>query len=392
MKIAHVNFVPYGNMIGVEKKLTHQAKAAFEQGLSIDFFVLNSQINKSQNNLNFIKLKTSSINLLAKIQLKLFRFSTIEKSFDFDKYDYIVLRYINMDFSAMRFIRKYGNKIITEHHTDEIGELKSGKKTFVSAIRLLLEEKISPKFMSKVFGIIGVTEEIRKVELKKIKNKKPSIVISNGINVEDVEFTKYRVLDNELNIIFVASYFATWHGLDRVLEGLKKYTGKNTINMYLVGDLSDDDKITAEEIDDLFDNINIKITGKIFGDELDEIFEKSSLAIASLALHRKNMKEACALKTREYMARGIPFVYGYDDSDLEGSEEFTLKIENNDSFIDMENIISFVKKVNSISDISDAERKFAKDNVDWTIKVLQMYNFVAELNKRVLVGNIYDKK
>lgn len=71
-----------------------------------------------------IKLKSSQNNFISKIQKKLFKFSLISRSVDLNEYDYIILRYPSMDFSALSFSRKWGDKIITEHHTDEIGEKK----------------------------------------------------------------------------------------------------------------------------------------------------------------------------------------------------------------------------------------------------------------------------
>ncbi|WP_198264123.1 hypothetical protein [sulfur-oxidizing endosymbiont of Gigantopelta aegis] len=52
-----------------------------------------------------------------------------------------------------------------------------------------------------------------------------------------------------------------------------------------------------------------------------------NIAIGTLSLHKKNMKEASALKVREYVAYGLPVILGYIDSDLDGCD-FILNVGN----------------------------------------------------------------
>lgn len=379
MKIAHINYIPYDNVVGVEKKLKEQATVAFELGLNIDFIILNSTINKVDRNLKLVKLNSSRNNFFSKIQKKLFKFHLIKNSINLDNYDYIILRYPNMDFSALSFSKKYGHKLITEHHTNEIGEMKSSQQSIMIRIKLFLETFLAPKFLKNIKGIITVTDEIRKIELSKINKVIPSCVVSNGINVDNIEFTKFQNFnEKELNIIFVASYFAPWHGLDMLLKGFENYNGEIGVKIYLIGDLSQKYISFIESLDN--SKINIQILGRQYGKELKSYFEQSNIAVSSLSLHRNNMNEACVLKTREYLARGIPFVYGYDDSDLKGDEVFALKIDNCKDYIEIKHLINFAKKMNEIEDISSIEREYAKNNVDWKIKINQMYKFIKSLD------------
>ncbi len=378
MKIAHINYIPNDNILGVEKKIKNQSKAALNLGLDIDFIILNSNIDKIENNLKLIKLKSSQNNFISKIQKKLFKFSLISRSVDLNEYDYIILRYPSMDFSALSFSRKWGDKIITEHHTDEIGEMNSEEINLTIKFKIFLEKIIGPKFLRNIRGLIAVTDEIRKVELLKANKNIYSSVISNGISIKDVEFTQFTKFDNkELKLIFVASYFAPWHGLDLLLKSLKDYKDYFDIKLYLIGDLSNELKDLIKNIGN--NKVNIKILGRKYGEELNYYFKKSNIAISSLALHRNNMKEACVLKTREYIARGIPFVYRYDDSDLIGDNNFSLKLSIQDE-IDIRVILDFVIKLKEIDNISEIERDFALEYLDWQIKVKKMYEFVKVLS------------
>jgi hypothetical protein len=377
MKVAHINYLPV-SMAGINKKISYQAQSAKELGLDIDFIVLNTVVNKEEDNLLFIKIKLSNNSFVQRIQKLFFVYDLISKNVDLENYDYIIIRYMVPDISSIKFIRTYGNKVITEHHTNELVEILS-YQGFSNKIRFYLEKFRGVSFLKNVSGLIGVTEEIRKIEISRSGNI-PSTVISNGINVKDTSFTKFNKKNQtKITLIFVASYTANWHGIDRLLSGLKRYRGNQNIELLLIGGIKDEYIKYVQNINK--EHINIKILGKKYNKELDDCFLESCLAISSLALHRNKMHEACVLKTREYIARGIPFVYGYDDTDLTGKEPFALKVPANDEPLDIEEIIRFSQEVSEIKDISQTMRDFALKKLDWKIKIQQMYDFVESIDK-----------
>ena len=51
------------------------------------------------------------------------------------------------------------------------------------------------------------------------------------------------------------------------------------------------------------------------------------------ALHRKAMDEACPLKVREYLAVGLPVLYGYSDPDADNLEAHVLRIANTETSV-----------------------------------------------------------
>lgn len=366
MKVAHVNYLPYDNQIGVNKKIEAQAKAAREIGLNLDFIILNSFHENRKDNLIYKKIDDSIF------KKKLFRYQIIDKYIELKKYDYIILRYSGMDISSLYFVYKYGEKIITEHHTDEIGEILTYKSK-VSG-RYILERYLSPIFLKKVGAFICVTNEIINVELEKCGCFKKALLMPNGVDTESIRFTKFKPFDGKkLDIIFVASFFAPWHGLDEILNNLVSYNGNVIINIYLIGDLHKEDICKIQKIKNPYVNIHIK--GRLHGEALDKIFAISTIAISTIAISRKKMTEACALKTREYIARGIPFVYGYKDVDLSGKEKFALKIDK----FDISKVIDFARSVSQISNLSEEMRQFAIQNLDWKIKMRRLKSFLEDL-------------
>ena len=370
MKIAYINYLPY-EISGVEKKIKYQAISSVNEKLNIDFYIINSNIEKKEKSLIFKKIP------YGKIFKKFCRYFIIKRLVDFEKYDYVIIRYSGVDFSFFT-LKEYYKKIITEHHTFEDAEALSNN----NFIRYLLEKFLSKFFLKYVKAFIGVTREIINYENRRY-GYKPSVVISNGIAVDSIPFTKFKPIQNNiLNIIFVASYFAPWHGLDIFVKKLFSYKGDVKIVLHIVGEVSKNDKNLIENVN--HEKIEIKLHSKKYGDELDKLFALSSIALSSIALSSialssKKMNEASPLKTREYIARGIPFVYGYEDSDLTGDEKFALKIDKDNFSFD--EIVKFAKKVSVCKNISYKMREFAKEKLDWGIKMKQMYNFVKNLDK-----------
>ncbi len=54
--------------------------------------------------------------------------------------------------------------------------------------------------------------------------------------------------------------------------------------------------------------------GPKMGIELDQEFQSADLGMGTLGMHRKGLTSGSVLKLREYTARGIPSVIGYDDA------------------------------------------------------------------------------
>ncbi|UCC38795.1 MAG: glycosyltransferase family 4 protein [Candidatus Aminicenantes bacterium] len=376
MKLAHVSFNPCRS---VYNKIVGQAKAAKELGFDFEFIVLSNDINKKDENIKLFKLDLPSNNFLRKMAINFFRFRTISKSVDLTPYDRIILRYPNsVDPFYKNFFKKYENKIITEHQTNAVAELKTQEVGFLNPLRIFLEKKNSPKLLSKVVGIIGVTDEIRRMHLDLAKQAKPSIVIPNGIDVRSITFTKFKPVDNSaLNIIFVSSIFEPWHGLDRLLRGLMQYDGYITIKLFLVGNIYRSEELKL--LKSLHEkDVNIHIMGELYGAKLDKYYIDSNVAVSSLALFRNEMNEGCVLKTREYITRGIPFIYAYNDVDIEDDCAFALKVDNCNDPIDIQKIIQFAERVSKIENLSENMREYAARNLDWKNKIKEMHQFALK--------------
>jgi hypothetical protein len=382
MKIAYVYYFHGQMLAGPSSKIGEQAKAAQEAGLDIDFIILHEGFDHVDGNVRYIRIPFTFMGgVLKKIEQTFFKYRLIGKLLDFDRYDGVLLRYpLTDDLTCGPFFHEFGHKIITEHNTHELAELKlawNQDRSFF--LRFFLEKANDGPMLSKVAGIIGVTEEIRRLEIEKA-GLKPSAVIANGVNTESVMQTGFVPFDGKnLTLIFTFSEFVPWHGLDRILKGLDQYRGKTAVHLMLIGKIS---RKYMERINRaIHPPVTVHMPGPLYGSDLDAVFSRATLSISTLGLYRKRMKEACPLKSREYIARGIPFVYAYNDPDIPSLSSFCLKYENNDTPIDIERIIEFSHEIKAKHRLSGEMRQFARERLDWRVKLRQMYAFAGQVFK-----------
>ena len=173
----------------------------------------------------------------------------------------------------------------------------------------------------------------------------PTLHIKNGI--DSISPRKPRISYQEsIDIVCVAS-FAPWHGYDLLLKGLELYYangGARQITVHFAGEGPSLPglKRVAHEARHL-DN-RVFFHGMLGKSELDDLYNRCNCAAGCLGLHRRSsMVVDSALKTREYLAKGIPFFSkGYVDVFLDHPADFYLSFESNESPVDIEEVISFL--------------------------------------------------
>lgn len=162
--------------------------------------------------------------------------------------------------------------------------------------------------INAVDGFVGVSREI--TELYKTYGK-PVVCIGNGF--ETTRITPRPVPHNlRPQLIFVGSPGQAWHGVDKLL-GIADYFAD--MDFHIVG------------IDLPSPPANFFVHGFLGGEELAKLYATIDCGFGSLALHRKKMEEASPLKSREYLAYGIPVIGAYLDTDVDGAE-FFLRLPN----------------------------------------------------------------
>ncbi len=203
-------------------------------------------------------------------------------------------------------------------------------------------------------------------------------LIGNGINVESIRQTDLSSADkNKKIIILCVAQLEIWHGYDRLLKSVKNYL-EAKVNSYknfeiiIVGD--GNEKVNLQELSHSFGLEKfVRFTGNLTGQDLDNVFASANLAIASLGSFRVNLIISSPLKSREYAARGLPFVSADNDPDFPENTPFQFKVANDNSDINFENILTwYFELLDSRYDFNKI-RNFAESNLDFKNKVDKMF-------------------
>lgn len=377
MRVAYVALRLRNPSSGVYWKTLQQATAARAAGVDCDFYYLHTGPESYQSeNLCCIRVEPPRTGIGKAVQLAFRRYAVLAKHTDLERYDRIVLRHVKGGhLSYLSFFRQYPGRVVSEHHTKEIPEIWAERGGLCS---LLGEAFLMPRILDRCVGIIGVTNDIREYQCGRLKRHIPSATISNGVNVDDEWLTGFRPFDGRrLDLIFVAAEFRPWHGLDRLVTSLGQYRGQVMITVRLVGEVCGADLNRIRRLST--PRTQIQIVRTCAPDELRTLFGSANLAVSSLALDRNGLLEGCVLKTRQYMAKGIPFMYGYTDCDLDSDFPFALKVDTRRGAFDLEPIIDFAAKVSSMHDVPEQMRQYARERMSWKCKIRQLYDFVTRL-------------
>jgi len=294
-------------------------------------------------------------------------------------YDVLYLRNYRPSIRWWWFMLKYGKKCITEHQTKELPEimaLTSENPFGWRPGRFLgwLEFAAMPVLAERIWGslalgatskVVAVTGEIAEYERNRAFPKKPSAhVVSNGIDVMSFPLRTAPVFDGNRLILFMlvgGSTAVDWHGIDLVMEGIKKYKGSVNIEFWLAGN---------KDIIKKYEAPFVRLLGFCDKVRTDEIADQVHLGLGSFASDRKGLKEACSLKMREYAARGIPAVYGQEDNDYESICNAGLAMKCQSMVApDIEAVVAFYQELQNRAEFSGQIRKIAIKEMDNKVKM-----------------------
>jgi len=380
MKLIYVHRISTN---GVNQKISAQVKYLLEYGIDATIFfipVIESNHFLERNQLleklfNFIHIILREYKINQNIR-KLISISNPK--------DIIYLRILYPSPQLSMILRKKRQcKVIFEYQTIEPLEYKTKGKYLYLVMDFLFGDSLR-KYSD---AIVGVTNEITEYELKRCGNlKKPHITIGNGIDIASVPLRHLpRYFNDELHLICVAN-ISRWHGLDRLINGIAAYSGNFRITLHIVGE--------GEEISNLHDLVeNLNISEKIIfhgfltGNILDRLFDKCHLGIGSLGIHRKGLSQTSELKIREYCARGLPFIIACDDPDFPNNFAFLLKCSSDETPININLLLDFVKEVYSDLGHPQKMRAFAQEYLNWSVKMNKLKGFLETITRSSLENN-----
>ena len=360
---------------GVGKKIQYQKSSLEQQGVNIEICELSYSV-------------TTPVKYIASYLESHHNFKKIVDNLD--NSDIVYCRSLYPHISNWLFCKKYPSiKFVYELQSVERKELKSNissAKSILSRIIasvLYCSDVVFGKSIKKhAAGLVSVTSEITDYNIKLTNNQSRYLTLGNGIDVTMNGIRDITSLsDSEIHVLCVAQ-IAKWHGIDRFIRGLHEhnahYENSTKIVLHIVGDGPE-----LPHLKDLTNNLglneNVIFHGFKSGKELDEMFDLCHIAIGSLAGFRPGLTELSSLKSREYCARGIPFLMASKDADFPENWEYTQMVPANETPIDMNTVVDFANRVMADPEHPQKMRRYAEEHIDWMAKMKVLKEFLESL-------------
>lgn len=366
VRIRHIAVLPHpGRWPGILARQAGMARASRQLGLDIRFTLLCRE-DPREPDLEAVRLSAL---------YRTSRCRAILGSGVLDDCDAAVLRYPTtaIDLAAGMLAGRHGVRLVSEHHTDEVAEFRTMGPT--GRLRAFLEERTKPRYLVRMAGIIAVTDELRRLESRSAPLV-PSLTIGNGISVDATPMHGPAIFDGStLRLVWTCSEFSPWQGLDRLTRALASISTGPRIELHLAGTVSSEQSRLILR-SNTTDRLNIQQHGQLLGPELDALLRRAHATVGTLALHRKGMREACALKVRESVARGLPTLLANDDPDLPRELPGIIRLPSGEVDIDGRRLIDEIVAAATDPQTPYALRAHAETHLDWGPKLRRMIGFL----------------
>ena len=142
------------------------------------------------------------------------------------------------------------------------------------------------------------------------------IVIGNGIDLGRVPVLPTPASDGPVRLAFIGHPGVPWHGIEEM------YALARTRPQWQI------DIIGATAPGGARPLGNVVHHGELSADQYVPILANATVGIGTLALYSTGMQEASPLKSREYLARGLPVIGAYEDTDIPADHPVYLRLQN----------------------------------------------------------------
>lgn len=362
---------------GVYKKINSQIKALERLGIEME---LSYSVKKTKH--YFRKIDNLTIDefphsFLGRMKKKFFYYNKLQDYILNKEFEFIYVRYNHFAdkyfINFLKNLKSEGIKIFLEIPTypydEEIKDMKLKN--------ILKEKKYRYKLKEYVDRIITFSEDDEIFGVKTIK-------INNGVDIENIKVVNKNKEQNNYEINFIGvAMISLWHGFDRMILSMAEYyknNPKEIVRFHIVGD---GDKKVVTELKDLVKKNNLEehvmFYGYKSGKDLDEIYNKVDIAVGSLGFSRIGLKGGSPLKTREYIAKGVPIILGYEDISLKNTLDFIYQVPNDESVFDLYKILDWYKNLDKDS---TKIRRYAEDNLTWNKQMKKVVDYILKIEEK----------
>lgn len=233
------------------------------------------------------------------------------------------------------------------------------------------------QLVSAANGFVFVTNELGRSKSFP-QGGRARVVIGNGMHVNKLPFVP-ETRNKVPQICFIGSPRQAWHGVDKLFTLVESCPD---FVFHVIGPSE------AECLELWHDRRpeNVCFHGHVSGATAVSLLAGMDVGISSLALHRIQMHEACPLKTRQYLALGLPVISAYDDPDVDSDCEFVLRLPNTELNVLQfhSEIRQFVLRVSGNSSLRRSVRDYAVHRIDVVAKEIMRLNFFEETQMKGL--------
>ena len=253
--------------------------------------------------------------------------------------------------------------VVLEINSDDVSEGRMAGRPSLGAVRRRLWNELTrPLTFRDAAGAVFVTRELAGSP-RFARFGLSHVVIANGTRLDGPPAPASST--ERPRLFFIGFPGQAWHGIDKIYALARR---RPDYDFDLVG-------VPATDVpEDLRDRVTGH--GTLVRDAYLPLLALADVAVGTLALHRKEMDEACPLKVREYLGHGVPTLIGYEDTDFPEPVDFLLRLPNTEANVEegVEEIARFVERWRG--------RRFDRARVahlDATAKEQRRYAFFREV-------------
>lgn len=388
MKLIYIHLGGGLKASSVQNKICNQVQELNNNGIDAVAWLFSNEVAKdtliSENIiLKSLETYTKTYRFFDKQFKNNFYYGQILENLENADFDRLFLRIGKPSANLFKLLNKYSNKtfayIPSNTISENFQELKVNKfATIFSKVftwieyfvfTYILQNWLYLIILPKLRGTILFTPEFARMISRKSMGRAKTLYNRDGADCKNVPLRRPCINDPSIyKLIFLkgSSMQQPWSGLNRLVESIKSRPDLN-FQLYITGKVYDTEN---------FQYPFIKLTGRLKDNDLNELINEVDLGVSNLANYMIHFSETTNLKSRDYYARGLPFIQSNTMPDVEGTvgKNYYLNIRNDHSLIDMDVLKNFILKMRSDNFHHINMREFAENNLNWskTVKELSM--------------------
>ncbi|MDF7670364.1 glycosyltransferase [Orbaceae bacterium ESL0721] len=193
---------------------------------------------------------------------------------------------------------------------------------------------------------------------------RPALQIANGVDLDEITLLREQLTKNSdtVELLGVAK-LAFWHGYDRLIKALADYRGDTKIVFKIVGDGATELKRLKKIAKSYQLTDRVIFLGPLYGEALNNQYLASSICVDSLGRHRSGNIYNNSLKSKEYTAKGIPFIKAHLDDSFQDNPAFIYNISANEDPIDISDIVAWYNALDVNTPV--IMRNYAQKHLSW---------------------------